>query len=41
MVRVDNGEKAVTWNELMKQLPQPFTWEALRQFQLKHGIEVH
>ncbi|MEK6569912.1 MAG: NAD-dependent dihydropyrimidine dehydrogenase subunit PreA, partial [Bacteroidota bacterium] len=25
MVRVDNGEK-MTWNELMKELPQPLTW---------------
>jgi hypothetical protein len=25
----------------MKQMPQPLTWEALRQFQHKHGIEIH
>jgi hypothetical protein len=25
----------------MKQMPQPLTWEALRQFQIKHGIEIH
>lgn len=41
MIRVDDGREAVTWNELMKQLPQPLTWEALRQFQQKHGIEIH
>ncbi len=41
MVRTDDGSVAMTWNELMKQLPQPVTWEALRQFQHKHGIEIH
>lgn len=41
MVRTDDGSVAMTWNELMKQLPQPVTWEALRQFQAKHGIEIH
>jgi dihydropyrimidine dehydrogenase (NAD+) subunit PreA len=41
MVRMDNGTEAITWNELMKQLPQPLTWEQLRQFQKKHGIEIH
>jgi dihydropyrimidine dehydrogenase (NAD+) subunit PreA len=41
MVRVDDGTEAITWNELMKQMPQPLTWEALRQFQHKHGIEIH
>jgi dihydropyrimidine dehydrogenase (NAD+) subunit PreA len=41
MIRVDDGTEAITWNELMKQLPQPLTWEALRQFQKKHGIEIH
>lgn len=41
MVRKDDGTEAVTWNELMKQMPQPLTWEALRQFQQKHGIEIH
>jgi dihydropyrimidine dehydrogenase (NAD+) subunit PreA len=41
MVRKDDGTKTVTWNELMKQLPQPLTWEALRQFQKKHGIDIH
>ena len=30
----------MTWNELMKKLPQPVTWEALQQFQKKHGIDV-
>jgi dihydropyrimidine dehydrogenase (NAD+) subunit PreA len=41
MVRVDDGKEAITWNELMKQMPQPLTWEALRQFQHKHGIDIH
>jgi len=41
MVRVDDGSEAVTWNELMQRLPQPLTWEALRQFQKKHGIDIH
>lgn len=41
MVRKDDGSQSVTWNELMKQLPQPLTWEALRAFQKKHGIEIH
>ena len=41
MVQLDNGKESMTWNELMKQLPQPLTWEALRQFQKKHGIEIH
>jgi dihydropyrimidine dehydrogenase (NAD+) subunit PreA len=41
MVRIDDGSEALTWNELMKQMPQPLTWEALRQFQHKHGIEIH
>ena len=41
MVRKDEGKETMTWNELMKQLPQPLTWEALRQFQAKHGIEIH
>ena len=41
MVRIDGGSDALTWNELMKQLPQPLTWEALRQFQHNHGIEIH
>jgi len=41
MTRLDDGKQKITWNELMKQLPQPLTWEALRQFQKKHGIEIH
>jgi dihydropyrimidine dehydrogenase (NAD+) subunit PreA len=41
MVRVDDGGATVTWNELVKQLPQPMTWEALRAFQEKHGIKIH
>jgi dihydropyrimidine dehydrogenase (NAD+) subunit PreA len=41
MVRKDDGKEAVTWNQLMKELPQPLTLESLRGFQKKHGIEVH
>ncbi len=41
MIRKDDGTQATTWNELMKQLPQPLTWESLRQFQARHGIEIH
>jgi len=41
MVRKDDGSQAITWNELMKELPQPLAWESLRQFQKKHGIEIH
>ncbi len=41
MVRKDDGTEAITWNELMKQLPQPLTWQALRSFQAKHGIDIH
>jgi dihydropyrimidine dehydrogenase (NAD+) subunit PreA len=41
MVRKDDSKEAVTWNQLMKLLPQPMTWESLRQFQKKHGIEIH
>ena len=41
MVRQDDGSEQMTWNELMKQLPQPLTWEGLRQFQKQHGIDIH
>jgi dihydropyrimidine dehydrogenase (NAD+) subunit PreA len=41
MVRKDDGTQTITWNELVKQLPQPLTWESLRQFQAKYGIEIH
>ncbi len=41
MIRLDDNKETVTWNELMRQLPQPLTWEALRQFQKVHGIEIH
>ena len=41
MIQLDDGKESVTWNELLKQLPQPVTWEALRAFQKKHGIEIH
>ncbi len=41
MVRLDDGSEAVSWNELIRKLPQPLTWEALRQFQAMHGIQIH
>lgn len=41
MVQKDNGKKSKTWNELVKELPQPMTMEDLRTFQHKHGIDVH
>ncbi len=41
MVRLDDGRESVTWNELVRRLPQPLTWEALRAFQKEHGIEIH
>ncbi len=41
MVQLDDGTQSKTWNELVKELPQPMTWEALRAFQKKHGIEIH
>ncbi|MDL1893864.1 NAD-dependent dihydropyrimidine dehydrogenase subunit PreA, partial [Sphingobacteriales bacterium CHB3] len=41
MVRFDDGTQSKTWNELVKELPQPMTWEDLRAFQKKHGIEIH
>jgi len=40
MIHVDGKSEELTWNDLMKQMPQPLTWEALRQFQHKHGIEI-
>jgi len=41
MVRLDDGLQSKTWNELVKELPQPLTWDALRAFQRQHGIEIH
>jgi dihydropyrimidine dehydrogenase (NAD+) subunit PreA len=41
MERLDDGSQSKTWNELMKELPQPVQWEDLRAFQKKHGIEIH
>jgi hypothetical protein len=41
MERKDDGRETMTWNELMKRLPQPLTLEALREFQKQHGIEIH
>ena len=35
------SKESKTWNQLMKELPQPLTWESLRDFQKKHGIEIH
>ncbi len=44
MVRTDDGTETKTWNELMndfKQQDKTLNWENLREFQHKHGIEVH
>ena len=41
MEQKDNGKNSKTWNELVKELPQPMTMEDLRKFQHKHGIDVH
>ncbi len=41
MVQLDDGRQSKTWNELVKELPQPMSWEDLRAFQKKHGIEIH
>ena len=40
MVRKDDGTKTLSWNELMHQIPPPLTWERLRRFQEKFGIEI-
>jgi dihydropyrimidine dehydrogenase (NAD+) subunit PreA len=40
MARRDDGKSAVSWTELMRELPQPVTWEALRRFQERHGIRI-
>ncbi len=41
MVHKENGNEEKTWNELVKELPQPMKLEDLRAFQHKHGIEIH
>lgn len=41
MVHKENGNESKTWNELIKELPQPMNLEDLRAFQHKHGIEIH
>lgn len=41
MIQKDDGKSIITWNELMKELPQPLTMDDLREFQHKHGIDVH
>jgi dihydropyrimidine dehydrogenase (NAD+) subunit PreA len=41
MVRVDDGKESITWNELVRRLPRPLTWDALRAYQKQHGIEIH
>ena len=40
MVKIPRSESK-TWNELMKEIPQPLTWDALQAFQKKWGIEIH
>ena len=44
MVRLDDGSQEQTWNGLLQQFKsqgQELTWENLREFQHKHGIEIH
>lgn len=44
MVRVDDGKETKTWNELVsdfKKENSELTWEKLRAFQKKYGIEIH
>jgi dihydropyrimidine dehydrogenase (NAD+) subunit PreA len=41
MVHKENGNETKTWNELVKELPEPMKLEDLRAFQRKHGIEIH
>ncbi len=40
MVELDSGAEK-TWNELERELSDPMSWEELREFQKKHGIEIH
>ncbi len=41
MVEMGSNKNSKTWNELLKELPQPMSLEDLRKFQKKHGIEIH
>jgi dihydropyrimidine dehydrogenase (NAD+) subunit PreA len=41
MVNKENGKNQKTWNQLVKELPQPMKLEDLREFQHKHGIDIH
>ncbi len=44
MVRIDDGNKSKTWNELtedFKKEGKELSWENLAEFQKKHGIEIH
>ncbi|MFC2084992.1 NAD-dependent dihydropyrimidine dehydrogenase subunit PreA [Bacteroidota bacterium] len=44
MIRLDDGSKTKTWNELMKDFEKEgksLTWENLAKFQKKHGIVIH
>jgi len=40
MVELDSKESK-TWSELEKELSDPLEWDELREFQKKHGIEIH
>ncbi|MCH7620069.1 MAG: NAD-dependent dihydropyrimidine dehydrogenase subunit PreA, partial [Candidatus Marinimicrobia bacterium] len=40
MVELDYKESK-TWSELEKELSDPLEWAELREFQKKHGIEIH
>lgn len=44
MVRVDDGTKSKTWNELLREFAarnEELSWENLRAFQKEHGIVIH
>ncbi len=40
MVEVDR-KGSRSWNELAKELSEPISWEDLREFQRRYGIEIH
>jgi len=40
MVELDKSSSK-TWKELEGELSQPISWDELRKFQKKHGIEIH
>jgi hypothetical protein len=44
MVRIDDGSKEKTWNDLVqdfKEEGRDLSWENLAEFQKKNGIVIH